>query len=73
MRLERAAIRAADTDHDARIVAGAAQKQREHCSATQAAVAPDPLAAIEHAVDMVSEKLWGNLLAAGGNAREPRE
>ena len=73
VRLERAAIRAANADDDARIVSGAPQKQRKHCGAAQAAVAPDPLAAIEHAVDVVGEKLRGNLLAAGGNAREPCE
>ena len=73
VRLERAGIIAPNADHHTRVVAGAAKQEREHCRATQAAVAPDPLAAVQNPVDLKGEKRRRYALATGGHAGEPRE
>jgi hypothetical protein len=73
VRLERARAVSPNTDHDARVVAGAAEQEREHRGAAEAAVTPDPTAAVQDAIDMECELLWDHTLAPRGNAREPRE
>jgi hypothetical protein len=61
------------TEHDACVVAGAAEQKREHRRATKAAVFPYSPAAMQDAVDVKSEMSRDHALAAGRNALEPRE
>jgi hypothetical protein len=73
VRLERAAVAASNTDHDARVVPRAAEQEREHRSAAQAAMAPDPLAAMQNPVDVKGELRRSHALTARRNAGEPCE
>jgi hypothetical protein len=73
VRLELAPVAAPDTDHDARVMPGAAQQEREHRGPAQAAVAPDPPAAMQDAVDVEGELRGRDVLSAGWHTREPRE
>jgi len=73
VRLERARAIAADADHDARVVTRATKQEREHRGTTEAAVSPDPSAAVQDAIDVECELRGDDALAPRGNAREPRE
>lgn len=73
MRLERARGIATNTDHDARVVPGAAEQKREHSCAAKAAVPPYPPAAVQDPVDVKGELRWYDALSARRDAREPRE
>ena len=73
MRLESARGITPNTEHDARIVSGAAQQQREHGSAAKTAVPPDSSAAVQDAVDVEGEVRRDDALPAVRNAREPRK
>jgi hypothetical protein len=73
MRLERASGVSPHTEHDARVVAGAAEQQCEHCRAPQTAVSPDASAAVQDPIDVKSEMRRDHALTAARNAREPRE
>ena len=63
----------ANTEHDTRVVAGAAEEKREHGSAAQAAVPPESPAPMKDPVDVEGEMRRDHALPAGRNAREPRE
>lgn len=70
---ENAARIATNTDHHACVVPGAAEQQREHRGAAEAAVAPDSPAAMQNAVDVKGEQRGRHAFAARGHTREPRE
>lgn len=73
MRLERTRAAPPDAYHDARVVSATTQEIGEHGGAAQAAVAPDPLAAVQNPVDVKGELRRSDALPASGYAREPRE
>ena len=73
MRLERASGVSPHTEHDARVVAGAAEQKREHRGAAQTAVSPDASASMQDPVDVKGEMRRDHALTAARNAREPRE
>jgi hypothetical protein len=73
MRLERACGAPPHTEHDARIVAGAAKEKREHGGPAQARVPPDPSTAAQDPVDVKGQVPRDDALSAVRNAREPRE
>lgn len=73
VRLELARLAAPNPDHDARVVSGAPEQKREHRRAAQAAVAPDPLPAMQNPVDVKGELRGREALSTRRNAREPRE
>ena len=73
MRLERASSISAHSEHDARVVSRAAEQEREHRGATEAAVSPESATAVQNPIDVKGEMLRGHALTAARNAREPRE
>src|SRR5665647_1211425 len=68
--LEHPRIGAAHADDDARVVAGAAEEEREHGSAAQAAVAPDPPAAVQDPIDVEGQERRSCLLYTSPSPRD---
>jgi hypothetical protein len=73
VRLELTGLAAPNADHDTRVVSAAAEQQREHDCATQAAVAPDPPAAVQDSIDVKGELRRSDSLSTRRNAGEPGE